>query len=142
MWNQIKIDIKNYWLSVILLIGAMIILQYFFHSVCMFQIMFGIPCAACGMSRAFFLFLQGKWAEALQMHPLLPFVIGGIILFIFFRYYVKKYGNLIKTYGIILLVVSIVIYIYRMKLYFPNIAPMVYREDNGLAILLYLLGGE
>ncbi len=76
------------------------------------------------------------------MHPLLPFVIIGIIFYIFSKYFVKKYRNLVETYGIILLIVSIILYVYRMKLYFPNTAPMVYREDNGFAIILYLLGGE
>ena len=135
MWEQIKRDMKNHWLSFVLLLGAMAISQYFFHSVCIFQILFGIPCAACGMSRAFLLLLQGRWIEAIRMHPLLPFVIIGIIFYIFSKY-------LVETYGIILLIVSIILYIYRMKLYFPNTAPMVYREDNGLAIILYLLGGE
>ena len=142
MWEQIKIDVKNHWLSFVLLLGAMAISQYFFHSVCIFQILFGIPCAACGMSRAFLLLLQGRWIEAIRMHPLLPFVIIGIIFYIFSKYFVKKYRNLVETYGIILLIVSIILYVYRMKLYFPNTAPMVYREDNGLAIILYLLGGE
>ncbi len=142
MWEQIKRDVKNHWLSFVLLLGAMAISQYFFHSVCMFQILFGIPCAACGMSRAFFLLLQGRWIEAIRMHPLLPFVIIGIIFYIFSKYFVKKYRNLVETYGIILLIVSIIFYVYRMKLYFPNTAPMVYREDNGLAIILYLIGGE
>jgi hypothetical protein len=41
----------------------------------------------------------------------------------------------INIYVIICIIIFICFYIYRMQMYFPDVEPLVYREDNLLAYI-------
>ncbi|WP_408632116.1 DUF2752 domain-containing protein [Mobilisporobacter senegalensis] len=97
--------------------------------------LFGIPCPACGITRATKLLLTGHFVESFQMHPLLVLVIIGCLLYLILNILLKKYIDFIKYYGIICILIFICFYIYRMKMYYPNVEPMLYREDNLLSKL-------
>jgi len=125
--------LKRYWLGVLLSLIALAILNLLFGSVCFSVILFGIPCPACGITRASKLMITGHFVESFQMHPLLILVILGFIFYPFIKKRLKNYCFFIKFYVIICLVVFIVYYIYRMKVYFPNKEPMLYQPDNIIA---------
>jgi hypothetical protein len=42
------------------------------HAVCFTRRVLGIPCPACGLTRAFAHLAKGEWAAALAAHPLAP----------------------------------------------------------------------
>lgn len=137
--NELIELVKKYWVGIILSIIAMIIFNYIFGSVCFSTIVFGIPCPACGITRATLLLLTGHFRESFQMHPLLILVILGIITYVIIKKRLKNYRFFIKIYVIICLVIFVVFYIYRMKLYYPNLEPMVYRQDNYLHKIVILI---
>ncbi len=124
--------VKKHWVGIILCCLTMIILDYLFGTVCFSVILFGIPCPACGMTRAAKLMLTGHFRESFHMHPLLLFVAFGILNCIIIKKILKNYIVIIKLYVIISIVIFIGFYIYRMKMDFPNIEPMVYNENNYL----------
>ncbi len=64
------------------------------------------------------------------MHPLLILVILGFILYPIIKKLLNNYCLFIKSYVIICLIIFIAYYIYRMKVYFPNMEPMLYKPDN------------
>lgn len=124
--------VKGYWVGCVLCILAMIIINHIFGTVCASKILIGIPCPACGMTRAAFLLLTGHIHESLHMHPLLILVIIGIIFSALIWEKIEKYVFFIKIYVIISVVIFSVLYIYRMKMYFPDVEPMTYQKDNYL----------
>ena len=121
---------KRYWIGIFLSILVLVILNSIFGSVCFSVILFGIPCPACGITRATKLLLTGHIVESFQMHPLLILVILGFILYPILKKFEKNYCFFIKFYVIICLVIFVSFYIYRMKVYFPNKEPMIYNPDN------------
>lgn len=90
----------------------------------------GLPCPGCGMTRAFFLVLQLRFAEAYQMHPLVYGWIALGIVFCVRRYGMGKEVNSLKKYAIALLAAMVVLYIYRMIRFFPDQEPMTYFQGN------------
>ena len=122
--------VKRYWLGILLSLIALAILNLLFGSVCFSVILFGIPCPACGITRASKLMITGHFLESVQMHPLLILVIFGFILYPIIKKQLNNYCFFIKFYVIICLIIFIVYYIYRLKVYFPNKEPMLYQPDN------------
>lgn len=134
--SLLKQLIKQYGFALLLCIIALVTMDYIFGSVSLSVIFFGIPCPACGITRATKLMLLGRFKESFQMHPLLILVIIGVILYPILKKLLKNYRLFIKWYAIICIIIFICFYIYRMLVYFPNVEPMVYREDNFLAKVL------
>lgn len=131
--------LKKYWIGITLGLLLMICINYRYGSVCFSTIMLGIPCPGCGITRAAKLMLTGHWKESLQMHPLLPLVIVGVIGYPIIKKILNNYMLFVKIYVIISLVIFIGFYIYRMKVYYPDVQPMVYYKDNYLYKLLVFL---
>lgn len=129
----------RYWLVAILCITSITILDYFFGTVCYLEFFFGIPCPFCGITRAAKLMLTGNFVESFRMHPLLIFVIIGVFLYIFLKGKSIKCRKLMVFYGIVILIFFISFYIYRMNVYYPDVEPMVYRENNALSWIMSFL---
>lgn len=134
----LKSDLKRYGCPIMLFLLAYLLLNLLFKSVCFSVILFGIPCPACGMTRAIVLLFQGRFTEALCMNPLVPFVVAFFIYFTIMKYLLKKAIQNLKFYGIISMISAFIVYLYRMKVYFPYREPMVYWEHNLLALLKVL----
>lgn len=121
---------KKYLLGIVLCIVVMISMNYLFGTVCTSTILLGLPCPACGITRATILMLTGHFNESFQMHPLLLLVFVEFIFCIIIKKILKNYRFYINISVIICLAIFVCFYIYRMSEYFPNIEPLVYRSDN------------
>lgn len=124
---------KHYWLAILLLTATLFILNLLTGSGCLSVILLGIPCPACGLSRAVGLLFAGKFTESFQMHPLLIFVIAGAILYPLLKYTTKRYKLFLYIYVIITITTFMCFYFYRMLHFYPEVEPMVYNKDNLLA---------
>lgn len=109
-------------LGILAAVGTVSILYGYItgRSICAFYNITGVPCPGCGMTRAFKHLFQGHIAEAFRYHPLFPFVI-----FIPFIFKSKKQVYLYLAVALLLLV-----WLIRLKLMFPNVEPMVYKDRN------------
>lgn len=131
--NRIFVDLKG-----AIVVGAVFFVYYqIIHSIydafCPFLVGTGIPCAGCGLTRASIYLLQGQVQRAAAINPSIFLIIAFAIYCGYFRY-IK--GSRIKGFnmGLILLVIgTLIIYGYRMYLYFPERAPYVYLSNNVLA---------
>ena len=112
-------------------IGAVSILFGYItgRSICLFYNITGVPCPACGMTRAYKHLFQGHIAEAFNYHPLFPSVI-----FIPFILTTKK-----RKYSYLGIALLAVVWIIRLKLMFPNTKPMVYMENNLIEFIKSLI---
>ena len=75
------------------------------------------------MSRAIIAFINGDIINAFKFHPLfwLPFILFVLIVFR------RKFFKQIIIGAIIL---TMIVYIFRMAMFFPNIDPMKYNEKS------------
>jgi hypothetical protein len=130
---------KKYGFAITLCIITLTIINLIFDTVCLSTIFLGIPCPACGITRATKLMLMGQFSKSFKMHPLLILVILGVILWQIMINFLHNSRLYMNIYVIICIVIFICFYIYRMQVYFPNVEPLIYREDNLLANFLGLL---
>lgn len=138
MWELLRKDIREHWKAAVFLVLSAAIFVKCFGAACISQLMVGLPCPACGMTRAALLFLSGHWAESFQMQPFFYAVIAGMCLFLICRYGLKKYQHIVQYYAVIMLAAAIAFYVYRMVRYFPDMPPMTYREENLLYLVLHM----
>lgn len=140
--NRIKSDFKNCWMGLPAVAVYMTLMMLLFQEVCPLLIMTGIPCPACGLTRAGVLLLQGEFIAAFDMHAFIYVILVFVLYFIYNRYIrLRKmpYGTQIMI-GI--LVTMLIYYLYRMIQYFPNQEPMIWSEHISFidvrGILAYL----
>jgi hypothetical protein len=106
---------------------------------CFVELVFGIPCMGCGMTRAMLNVLQFDFITAFHYHPLI-FIMPIILLIYVFRdmkYVQNLYHS--KWFWISIFILFIVVYIIRMVLYYPDVEPMTIYEDAYLRRLIRLL---
>lgn len=126
--SRIAADIKECRIGILAFCGYMLLVMLFFREVCPLLIMTGIPCPGCGLTRAGVLFLQGKFAEAFQMHAFIYVWFAFALYFVYNRYIRQKK----MVYGIQIIVGIVVCmllyYGYRMVMFFPHTEPMIWSE--------------
>ena len=110
--------------------------QYYFGSLCLSQIIAGIPCPACGLTRAGLLMLQGKWQESMRMNPMLPFVLLYFVLLILSRFRDKRLFKYSQVYLVVLIFSGILVFLFRVDISFGT-PPLVKNPQNLLKIFLF-----
>lgn len=136
MWKLIRQDMRAHWKAAIAVFVVLVVFAKCFGGACISKLITGLPCPACGMSRAAELFVKGQIKDSIQMQPLFALLIIGVILLILCRYICRGHEAVLKYYAVLLIGFAIVFYVYRMIRYFPDMEPMTYRREN----LFYMIG--
>lgn len=129
--ETVKAISKNKWVRIVFMLTLFlcycILMTIFVGSACPFELITGLPCPACGMTRANLLALQFKFSEAFAMHPL--FFVSYIAAAALVVFTLKPKLALSKPITIAALTLSaafIAVYIYRIIVFFPHTEPMAY----------------
>lgn len=126
-------DIRQYGPAGIVFLVYYVLVHFFRTAFCPMISVTGLPCAGCGLTRAFLYLLKGQIGRAAGIHPMCFPIIAFLIYCGYFRY-VK--GTKIKGFSFLfalLVAVMLIFYGVRMYLYFPDRVPYVYTSDNLLA---------
>ena len=110
-------------------IAGLLASNLFRRSICLFRFLFGIPCPACGMTRAHISLFHGDIENAFWYHPLfwIPALICVLSLF----------DKLSERMIYILALLVLVVWIIRMIFLFPNqIEPMVF-DERGIVPVIF-----
>lgn len=99
---------------------------------CLFRRITGLPCATCGMSRAWICALHLKFAQAFFWHPLF-WAVPLLALLLIFGDVRRRWARRVLIGSAILF---IVVYLIRMALLFPASPPMT-AEPDGLIPRLF-----
>ena len=113
-----------------------VILYALTGGLCAFRGLLGIPCPGCGGSRALLSLAKGNIKQCIELNPAAPFVFLCIVNEIRVTY--MKKGNK-KLAGILLsasIIGSLILYVVRMKLYFPYREPYVFYPNSLLMRIL------
>lgn len=118
-------------LFIIILSAYFYITNRIFGYVCPSEIIFGLPCPGCGLSRAALLLLKGDIACSLHMNPMLLFIP------VYFIFVICKKKNAAENYLIGIIILSFIVFGWRMICY-SGVEPLVFNPDNVISrIILY-----
>ena len=128
--SRIKKDIRQYGPGILMAVLLYFLFHGLFGAFCPSLLITGFPCPGCGMTRAVIYLLKGQFSRSWALNPAAVLWMAWFFLSAYNRYI--KGGKLKKlnwmVFGILFFMV--LVYIIRMKLYFPNKPPYVYRRDN------------
>lgn len=125
----LKQDIRNVGLGLLLGILVLVVMKLVLGEVCGLYYIFGIPCPACGLTRAGISVLTFHWIKAWEWNPCI-FLIGVVFLyFCVCRYLLGRKVKGIYILIAITLFVLFAVYAYRMITVFPGEAPMNFYEQ-------------
>jgi len=104
-------NLKKHLIAVILAIMAFLFFYYVWK--CPFKLVFGIPCAGCGMTRALMSVLKLEFDKAFTYHPLWLLVPPGILYLYFKNYFSLSQRNEIVAV-VLLAILFTLVWLYRL----------------------------
>lgn len=131
--KRIGTDLKEYGWALAGILVCYVLIHAVFDAFCPFLILTGIPCAGCGLTRAFLFLICGQFQRAVSMNPSILPVMVFALYFVFFRYILGKRVKGLKAWLLVLALFMLAVYGYRMWKYFPDRIPYVYKENNILS---------
>lgn len=134
--NRVWGDLKKFWIAIFLFLIWNVTVRKIFNAFCPSLIITGFPCAGCGMTRAIFYMLTGRFVRGMKLNPAAPLWILFFLCFFWNRYVRGKYQKSTKFWLGVVCIVTLLIYIYRMIYEFPGDPPMVYYRNNILRTFL------
>lgn len=130
---RIAADVKAYGVAVAAVLLYAVTVNLVFHAFCPLVIFCGFPCPGCGVSRATFYFVTGRWRMAWQLNPVIFPIVLSAAYFCLCRYLLGRKARGMKIVIAVIFVLLFVVYCLRMYLYFPDRVPYVYTKENILA---------
>ena len=104
--------------------------QIVFGTICPFVVFSGFPCPACGLTRGVCAILTGHWKMAAAYNITAFLWLPALIWFCFMRYIAGKNKICWEPVFIVIAIITVIYYIYRMKACFPGNPPMCYHAKN------------
>ena len=108
-------------------------MKFIFGAMCPLVIITGLPCPGCGMTRAMFSVFKFDFEAASSYNLCIFLWIGLALWWAFFRYIKEKTAPGIKLILGVVIFITIIYYIIRMKNSFPGVSPMTYKYSNVLS---------
>ncbi|MCL2406170.1 MAG: DUF2752 domain-containing protein [Defluviitaleaceae bacterium] len=96
----------------------------------------GLPCPACGLTRAFISLARLEFSQAFAYHPL--FFMVPVVPFLGLERISSKWRNILAFAGIGVLVA---VWVVRMVQLFPHTAPMTFNDNSFTGWLIRLWQG-
>ena len=128
--NRVWNDLKKFWIAILLFLIWNVTIRKIFHAFCPSLIITGFPCAGCGMTRAIFYMLTGRFIRSMKLNPAAPLWLLFFLWFFWNRYVRDKYQKSTMFWLGVVCTVTLLIYTYRMIYKFPGDPPMVYYPNN------------
>lgn len=126
----------RYWIPFLIMVLYFVLSFFLTDSPCLFRLVTGLPCPACGLTRATFALFRLDFHAAFLYHPMV-FLVLPIIVFVLIQDVVRK--KPLKRYMPFFLAVGVclyVVYAVRMILLFPDVEPMTYDHASILGRIL------
>ena len=114
-----------------------VLMTHFLGHACPINLIFGVPCPGCGLTRAWLCVFHGSFTDAFLMHPLF-WTVPLIAVFFFIGFFSEKFADslAIKILAALGVATFLGVYIYRMVRFFPaQEEPMCF---NSRSLLFWL----
>lgn len=126
-------DVETYWAAAAALALYTVMVNLLFHHFCPMVIISGLPCPGCGLTRSFVYLASGKVQQSIYINPMGIPIAGILIYFFWNRYILGRKAKWMMRLIIIAVVMLLVLYFWRMYVFFPNRVPYIYTEGNILS---------
>ncbi|HOD93337.1 MAG TPA: DUF2752 domain-containing protein [Clostridia bacterium] len=136
-WDRLLNDLKKAWIPITASVAYIVIMTLVVGEVCPSKIIIGVPCAGCGMVRAFILLLLLRFKEAFIMHPGIYVMLITFIIFMIMRYILNTNVKWIKLLLIISLSLLIIIFVIRILTSFGT-EPLILYDKSILFQIAHL----
>ena len=130
-----KKKIKTFWKNnkeLLIILGGIVIVYFvlslFEIPTCPSKVFLGIPCAGCGLSRAFMSALKFDYTSAFEFNP--AWSIVAVAILVLFVLWIFEKMQAVKIVGLISLALLIAIYIYRVV--FTESPVVAWNFESGL----------
>ena len=133
--NRKKAFVRCTLLLAVFVIYAVLATHFLGHA-CPINLVFGVPCPGCGLTRAVLLLFRGDFFGAFSMHPLvfaLPVIAGLLIAAIFSERFSRSKVFTALCFFFVALFIGV--YVYRMIAFFPSKEPTAFNENSLLFFL-------
>ena len=110
------------------------------RTACLSRVFTGLPCPACGVTRAVDALFHGRVADSFSMYPpLLP--TAAVLTFSLFAALFKseRLTKVARKLQVATIAMILLVYIVRMVLYFPHTEPMRVSENGIIPRIVRLL---
>lgn len=134
--NRIGTDIRRYGRGLIAAVILYFIMHRLFDAFCPSILIAGFPCPGCGTTRAMLCLLRGQAARAWALNPAAVFWMVWAVWFAVERYVMGRRPKALMWMACGILIFMILVYIMRMRLYFPDRPPYTYTGNNLFSKLL------
>ena len=128
--REMVADIKNIWPAIAVLTCFWGIMYFFYASLCPFRVLTGFPCPACGLTRAGLLLLTFHFKYAWEMNPSIYLWFPLILYALFAKYFWKAGLKYLLGILVIVSIITVIIFTYRMITSYPSTEPMLYHKNN------------
>lgn len=112
--KRIGEDIRKNGMAVVIVAAFYVIWQFLFGTICLIAFYFGVPCPGCGMTRAAFALLRGNFDLAAHYNAAIYLWIFYVVYWLFDRYVITKKGKLPMILLIVVCLLTLAYYIYRI----------------------------
>ena len=129
----IKADLHKNYIMLLTVLAAWFLIRLLTHAFCPSVIFCGLPCPGCGLTRASLALLQLDPVTAWERNPAI-YPWGILLVSAAIQRYIRE-TPLKDLYPLLLLValLTLGIYVYRMLCLFPGERPLIYRDGNLMA---------
>ncbi|WP_394522229.1 DUF2752 domain-containing protein [Lacrimispora sp. JR3] len=106
---------------------------------CALKGLIGIPCPGCGGTRALLHLARGDISGCIELNPSAPLIFLCLLNQIRVNYFNRGNKQLAGILLFVSVVIALVLYLIRMKLYFPYREPYVFYDNSLLCRILRAL---
>lgn len=128
--GRIRKDVKQYGPGMLAAVVLYFLIHAVFDAFCPSVLISGFPCPGCGMTRAVIYLFTGQLKRSWALNPAAVFWVIWAFWSAFERYGRGRRSKASFQAACGILLFMIIVYIVRMKMYFPDRPPYVYTKDN------------
>ena len=125
-------DIRKWYKGIVAAIAYCFLMNLLIGQVCPMVFLTGFPCPGCGLTRAGIALLSLDFKEAFQLNCMIFPIAAFLLYFCICRYILQCKCRGCYVCIVLIIILLLVLYGYRMLTMFPDEFPMRYYRDNFL----------
>lgn len=137
-FKRIVYDVNDHRILIIIIVAFIVTADLIFGRMCPLVLFCGLPCPGCGLTRALYYLITGNIMKAFKMNASIFLWIPLIIWIFVDHYFLQRRSKKLSLILIMVCIITIAYYIYRLIDIYPDADPMIYYKTNLIYYLSHL----